>query len=142
LGASITSNYGLATEYADDYAAGSMGGKTDLTTANFNLSGAYRLNATGALVLALMRSTPKRRLNVMRRDLGPIISGPNGALPPQLASPVSKIPADQQIARLKGDKWGFGWNAGILYEVDKNNRYGLTYRSEVKIDLTVIIVAI
>jgi long-chain fatty acid transport protein len=39
-----------------------------------------------------------------------------------------------QIARLKGDKWGFGWNAGILYEVDKNNRYGLTYRSEVKID--------
>ncbi len=44
-GASITSNYGLATEYNDDYAAGSMGGKTDLTTANFNLSGAYRLDS-------------------------------------------------------------------------------------------------
>jgi long-chain fatty acid transport protein len=29
---------------------------------------------------------------------------------------------------------GLGWNAGILYELDKNNRYGLTYRSEVKID--------
>ncbi|VTM74931.1 Outer membrane flp protein [Raoultella planticola] len=29
---------------------------------------------------------------------------------------------------------GFGWNAGILYELDKNNRYGFTYRSEVKID--------
>ncbi len=27
-----------------------------------------------------------------------------------------------------------GWNAGILYELDKNNRYALTYRSEVKID--------
>jgi long-chain fatty acid transport protein len=34
----------------------------------------------------------------------------------------------------EGDEWGFGWNAGILYELDKNNRYGLTYRSEVKID--------
>ncbi|MCP6588329.1 outer membrane protein transport protein, partial [Klebsiella pneumoniae] len=50
------------------------------------------------------------------------------------AQQLAAIPADQQIARLKGDKWGFGWNAGILYEVDKNNRYGLTYRSEVKID--------
>jgi long-chain fatty acid transport protein len=29
---------------------------------------------------------------------------------------------------------GLGWNAGILYELDKNNRYGLTYRSEVKVD--------
>jgi long-chain fatty acid transport protein len=41
---------------------------------------------------------------------------------------------DDQIAHLKGDEWGFGWNAGILYELDKNNRWGLTYRSEVKID--------
>ncbi|EBV8346700.1 long-chain fatty acid transporter, partial [Salmonella enterica subsp. enterica serovar Stanley] len=39
-----------------------------------------------------------------------------------------------KIASLKGDEWGYGWNAGILYELDKNNRYGLTYRSEVKID--------
>lgn len=48
--------------------------------------------------------------------------------------PVAKIPADTQIAHLNGNAWGFGWNAGILYELDKNNRYGLTYRSEVKID--------
>lgn len=47
---------------------------------------------------------------------------------------VAKIPADTQIAHLNGNAWGFGWNAGILYELDKNNRYGLTYRSEVKID--------
>ncbi len=47
---------------------------------------------------------------------------------------MAGIPADTQIAYLKGDEWGFGWNAGILYELDKNNRYGFTYRSEVKID--------
>ncbi len=64
-GASITSNYGLATEYADDYAAGTMGGQTDLTTVNLNLSGAYRLNDHWSLVLALMQSTPRRKLNVM-----------------------------------------------------------------------------
>ncbi len=47
---------------------------------------------------------------------------------------MAKIPADTQIAHLNGNAWGFGWNAGILYELDKNNRYGFTYRSEVKID--------
>ena len=46
---------------------------------------------------------------------------------------IAQIPGDTQISHLKGDKWGFGWNAGLLYEVDENNRYGFTYRSEVKI---------
>jgi long-chain fatty acid transport protein len=75
----------------------------------------------------------KAKIERYAGDLGQIVAG-SGALPPQLAGPVSKIPADTQIAHLKGDEWGFGWNAGILYELDKNNRYGLTYRSEVKID--------
>ena len=43
-GASVTSNYGLATEFNNNYPAGEYGGKTDLTTLNLNLSGAYRLN--------------------------------------------------------------------------------------------------
>ena len=37
------------------------------------------------------------------------------------------------IAKLKGDDWGYCWNAGILYELEENNRYNFTYRSEVKI---------
>lgn len=43
-GASVTSNYGPATEFNNNYPAGEYGGKTDLTTLNLNLSGAYRLN--------------------------------------------------------------------------------------------------
>jgi long-chain fatty acid transport protein len=75
----------------------------------------------------------KAKIERYAGDLGQIVAG-SGALPPQLAGPVSKIPADTQIAHLNGNAWGFGWNAGILYELDKNNRYGFTYRSEVKID--------
>jgi len=44
------------------------------------------------------------------------------------------LPADTEVAYLKGHKWGYGWNAGILYQVDENNRYGFTYRSKVDID--------
>jgi len=118
LGASATSNYGLATEYNSGYTAGPYAGKTDLTTMNFNLSTAYRLNQHFSFGLGFdavyARAKIERYAGESLGTLG--------------------IPADTQIAHLKGDEWGYGWNAGILYEVDDNNRFGLIYRSEVKID--------
>ncbi|MEJ4045030.1 long-chain fatty acid transporter FadL [Erwinia sp. SLM-02] len=118
LGASVTSNYGLATEFNDSYTAGPYAGKTDLTTMNFNLSTAYRLNQHFSFGVGFdavyARAKIERYAGESLGSLG--------------------IPANTQIAHLKGDEWGYGWNAGILYEVDDNNRFGLTYRSEVKID--------
>jgi len=128
-GASLTTNYGLATEFSDNYAAGSMGGKTDLTTANLNLSGAYRLSNSWSFGLGLNAVYAKAKLERYAGDLPLLLAG-QGAIPPALAA---QIPANTQIASLKGDAWGFGWNAGILYELDKNNRYAFTYRSEVKV---------
>ncbi|TCW49594.1 long-chain fatty acid transport protein [Phytobacter diazotrophicus] len=134
-GASVTSNYGLATEFNNSYAAGAYGGKTDLETLNLNLSGAYRLNNHWSFGLGFDAVYAKAKIERYAGDLGKIVVG-SGALPPipGLAQQVAGIPANTQIAYLKGDEWGFGWNAGILYELDKNNRYGLTYRSEVKVD--------
>lgn len=132
-GASVTSNYGLATEFNNNYTAGAYGGKTDLETLNLNLSGAYRLDNHWSFGVGFDAVYAKAKIERYAGDLGRIVAG-SGALPPTLARQVAGIPGDTQIAYLKGDEWGFGWNAGILYEIDKNNRYGLTYRSEVKID--------
>ncbi|MBW9402267.1 MULTISPECIES: long-chain fatty acid transporter FadL [unclassified Leclercia] len=132
-GASVTSNYGLATEFNNNYAAGAYGGTTDLETLNLNLSGAYRLDNHWSFGVGFDAVYAKAKIERYAGDLGRIVAG-SGALPPALARQVAGIQGDTQIAYLKGDEWGFGWNAGILYEIDKNNRYGLTYRSEVKID--------
>ena len=117
-GASVTSNYGLATEFNNDYAAGAYGGKTDLETLNLNLSGAYRLNSNWSFGVGFDAVYAKAKIERYAGDLGKIVAG-SGALPPPLAQQVAGIPADTQIAYLKGDEWGFGWNAGILYELDK-----------------------
>ena len=61
-GASVTSNYGLATEFNNNYTAGSMGGKTDLETLNLNLSGAYRLNNHFSFGLGLNAIYAKAKL--------------------------------------------------------------------------------
>lgn len=132
-GASVTSNYGLATEFNDNYAAGIYGGKTDLTTVNLNLSGAYRLDSNWSFGVGFDAVYAKAKIERYAGSLGPLLAGQlQGMVPPSMLDGINS--PDDQIAYLKGDEWGFGWNAGILYELDKNNRWGLTYRSEVKID--------
>ena len=116
-GASVTSNYGLATEFNDSYIVGEYGGKTNLKTVNLNLSGAYRLNDSWSFGVGFNAVYADAKIERY--------SGEQTAALPKVSN---------KIASLKGDEWGYGWNAGILYELDKNNRYGLTYRSEVKID--------
>jgi len=129
-GASVTSNYGLATEFNNNFAAGSIGGKTDLETLNLNLSGAYRLNNNWSFGLGFDAVYARAKIERYAGDLPEQVDFATGG-----ALGLSDlIPRDTQIAHLKGDEWGFGWNAGILYELDKNNRWGLTYRSEVKVD--------
>ncbi|RPD94064.1 long-chain fatty acid transporter FadL [Candidatus Pantoea deserta] len=118
IGASATSNYGLATEFNDGYTAGGYGGKTDLMTGNFNLSTAYRLNEHFSVGVGFDAVYARAKIERYAGEAGAAL----------------RLPADTQVAHLKGDEWGYGWNAGILYEVDQNNRFGFTYRSEVKID--------
>lgn len=118
-GASVTSNYGLATEFHDNYIGGEYGGKTDLKTMNLNLSGAYRLNDNWSFGLGFDAVYADAKIE---RYAGEQTAG-------------AGLPRNgSQIASLEGDEWGYGWNAGILYELDKDNRYGFTYRSEVKVD--------
>ena len=118
VGASITSNYGLATEYNNGYTAGPYGGTTDLMTGNFNISTAYRLNEHFSFGLGVDAVYAKAKIE---RYAGESLSSLG-------------VPSNTQIAHLNGNAWGYGWNAGVLYEVDKNNRFGLSYRSKVKID--------
>ena len=130
-GASVTSNYGLATEFNDNYAAGPFGGTTDLQTLNLNLSGAYRLNSSWSFGLGFDAVYAKAKIERTAGDISTAVTAVGGA---PTANALGVPSTSSQIAHLKGDEWGYGWNAGILYELDKNNRWGLTYRSEVKID--------
>lgn len=51
-----------------------------------------------------------------------------------LVQGVNSLQANQTIHKLKGDKWGFGWNVGLLYEINENNRLGFAYHSAVKLN--------
>ncbi|MBC8946293.1 long-chain fatty acid transporter FadL [Xenorhabdus indica] len=130
VGASATSNFGLGTNFSNNYAAGSIGGKTSLKTVNFNLSGAYKLNDQFSFGLGVNAVYADAEIIRHMGELGPALTLKYKQLRPKLNI---NIPATAEAARLEGKDWGYGWNAGLLYQFDENNRYSLTYRSKVKV---------
>ncbi|CAJ1846947.1 Long-chain fatty acid transport protein [Aeromonas jandaei] len=114
-GIGLFSNYGLSTEYPKAYNAGIQAGDTELVTFNINPNIAYRINehfSVGAGINAVYGAAE------LNRYAGVIGS-------------VTGLPQDKNMAHLKGDTWGFGWNVGTLYEINENHRFALTYRSQV-----------
>ncbi|MFM5725886.1 outer membrane protein transport protein [Aeromonas veronii] len=112
-GIGLFSNYGLSTEYSETFNAGSAAGNTELVTFNINPNIAYRINQQFSIGAGINAVYGAAELN---RFAGYNLNG---------------LPKDTNVAHLKGDTWGFGWNVGTLYEVNENHRFALTYRSQV-----------
>ncbi|MDP0269511.1 outer membrane protein transport protein [Glaesserella parasuis] len=112
VGGGVNVNYGLKSEFPTSYNAGVFAGKTELTAVNYNLSGAYDLGYGFSFGVGLNAVHAKATLE---RHFGAL----NPMAPTATAS------------RLKGDKWGFGWNVGLAYDINENNRLGVAYHSPV-----------
>ena len=117
------SNFGLSTEFNENYAAGSIAGKTEIVTVNMNASASYKVSEKFSVGLGL---------NYIYADAKVVRNA--GVIGLNLPAPLPTIPAETETARLEGDDYSFGWNIGLMYQVDDNNRFGFNYRSETDID--------
>ncbi len=120
VGLGIFSNFGLKTEFPDDYAAGSTGGQSSLETVTFNPSVSYRLNEQFSFGLGLNAVYGKAGFTRRGGDLA--------KLDPRIPSATTKI------IDMQGDTWGYGWNIGTLWEINDVNRLALSYRSKTKME--------
>lgn len=140
LGAGMNVNFGLKSEYDDSYDAGVFGGKTDLSAINLNLSGAYRVTEGLSLGLGVNAVYAKAQVE---RNAGLIVDTiQNG----QIKDALKKVDQQTKIPDILTSKnksvvslqdraaWGFGWNAGVMYQFNEANRIGLAYHSKVDID--------
>lgn len=142
LGAGMNVNFGLKSEYDDSYDAGIFGGKTDLTAINLNLSGAYRVTEGLSLGLGVNAVHAKAQVERNAGIIAESVKDPQtkGAL--QTVAPGTQIPdyltsKDKSVVSLQDRAaWGFGWNAGVMYQFNEANRIGLAYHSKVDIDFT------
>ncbi|WP_418113360.1 outer membrane protein transport protein [Vibrio scophthalmi] len=112
-GVNAYSNFGTRTDFGDEFVGAEYGGETEIMSINFGLAGSYRLNqqwSFGAgLDLIYGQGTLKRNLS------DSFYTGPT-----QNGSELLNID--------KADGWGVGFNIGTVFELDENNRFGLSYR--------------
>lgn len=114
-GIGLFSNYGFATDYPSDANFGALGGMTDLLSLNINPNVSWRINEQFSVGLGFSLVYADAELT---RHFGSL-------------APVYGTDPSQTMLNLQGDTWEWGWNMGALWEINENNRLGLSYRSQV-----------
>lgn len=142
LGAGMNVNFGLKSEYDDSYDAGVFGGKTDLSAINLNLSGAYRVTEGLSLGLGVNAVYAKAQIERNAGIIADSVKDGQAQTALRAVVPGTTIPdyltsKDKSVVSLQDRAaWGFGWNAGVMYQFNEGNRIGLAYHSKVDIDFT------
>ncbi|MBN6710797.1 porin [Haemophilus haemoglobinophilus] len=130
LGGGMNVNFGMQSKFDSDYSAGIYGGTTKLTAINLNLSGAYRIIDGLSFGFGVNSVYAKAKLE---RNAGIAEKILDGKVSAALRRPVDAADEETIVSRLQDKAWGFGWNAGLVYEFNENNRIGLAYHSHVDI---------
>ena len=114
-GFGVNAPFGLSTDYPSDWVGRYYATRSEITNLNFNPSLAYRVSpqlSVGAGFNAnYMDATIDNQV-----DFGALL-GASQAL-------------DGSVS-VNGDDWGFGWNAGLLWEPNQCTRLGIHYRSRI-----------
>ncbi|MBB1377896.1 outer membrane protein transport protein [Pseudoalteromonas sp. SR43-2] len=115
LGFGAFSNFGLSTDFDDDYSAGQIAGKTEIFTVNLNASVAYKVTEKFSYGIGL---------NVIYAD---------ATIVRHLGTTPLPIPDQTEVVNLEGDDTGYALNIGLMYQLDENSRFGFNYRTETDI---------
>jgi long-chain fatty acid transport protein len=129
LGIGINAPFGLNTEYDKGWVGRYQAMKSVLKTININPSIAFEVSDRVSLGLGMsvMRAEAEQTNAV---DFGGICAAAlNGC---GIGATFQK---NDGFARIKGDDWGYGWNAGVIFQITKTTRLSLAYRSKVKLNL-------
>jgi long-chain fatty acid transport protein len=135
LGLGVGAPFGLSTEYDSDWVGRYHAIKSEVTTINFNPSVAYKVNDQLSLGggLNFMRASAElsNAVDYSTVCIGAVGSATCAAL--GLGTPATA--ATDGNFSVEGDDWGYGFNLGLLYEVNQQTRIGAAYRSKVKQEL-------
>ncbi len=122
LGLGVNAPFGLETDYSRDWVGRYHGVRSELQTININPAVAWRplpwLSAGAGFQAQYADGTLTNAI-----DFGTI--GADRRIP-------GAVPGGQDgFARLRGDDWSYGWNAGVIVEPVAGTRLGVSYRSEI-----------
>ena len=125
-GIGIVSPFGLETDYDKNWKGRYYTTKSSVLTIDINPSVAYRISSQWSVGAGISAQYIDAELkNAIDYGTLSLLTGIGAPLPPQGAD---------GRAELEADDWAWGYNLGVLFELNENTRFGLTYRSKVKYD--------
>lgn len=136
-GVGITAPWGLVTEYDDTWAGRFQATKSSIQTLNINPGIAWKLSPGVSLGLGLNAQRMIAEFNNQVNYSGALLSAAGSAgLPPATIGALATATAGlASSASVKGRDSAWGWNIGVLWDLDSASRIGLHYRSAVKYDI-------
>ena len=152
FGLGFNSPFGLAVEYDDDWVGRYHAVESDLKTININPSLAYRVNDRvvigGGLNVMLADVKLTSAVDMGSVCVGGVLASPQ-PLPvalavcetdpdgagPQTAAPPQELDGFADLNADNYDDLGVGFNLGVTFEVNKQTKIGVSYRSEVEINV-------
>lgn len=137
-GVGFNAPFGLSTEYDDDWVGRYHAVKSELKTVNINPSVAYRHSDKLSFGFGVSAQYLEVQLT-SAVDFGGICIAQElgGVLPAGTCAAAGSSPQNNDgFADIEGDNWGYGFNFGVLYQLNEATRLGFAYRSEVEQDVT------
>ena len=113
VGIGAFTNFGLESQYDDDFTGSEFADTASITTININPSLAYKLNDEISLGLGL---------NYLIAEA-------------EFATSTPDAVGGDDLLSLEGDGTDFGWNAGISWQANAATMVGFSYRSGFEIKL-------
>lgn len=120
LGLGVGAPFGLMTDYEEGWAGRYHSEKFSIESINVNPSIAFK--ATDTLSIGAGLNYMHLDADYRKAQYAALNLGPGGIHAGDLEARV----------KAKGDAWG--WNVGLLWQATPDTRFGLSYRSKVKID--------
>jgi long-chain fatty acid transport protein len=129
-GLGVNIPYGLATDYSKNWVGRYNALESHVKTVNINPAVSYRFNEQFSIGAGFNAMQGDARLtNAL--DFGAVAFLGSHFNP-------AFTPSSRQfdgLSKLTGDGWGYGWNAGMLFEPRPGTRFGAAYRSKIDMEL-------
>lgn len=126
VGVGLYSNFGLATEFDNDFNALHFANKAEIKTITINPTVAYKFNDEVSVGFGLNYVMAEAELAT--------------ALPAIAANTITALtgnptPAGLSITAVEGDDTAYAWNIGLHWAPSAATEIGFSYRSEVAVEL-------
>jgi long-chain fatty acid transport protein len=141
-GLGVNAPFGLKTEYDSDWIGRFQAIKSKIETINVNPAVSFKASDMVTIGGGANYQHLKAELTSRVNYAGAIGQAAQqaaaaGQIPPAAITPILTAYAGAQSdAKITGNDGAWGWNIGVLVNVDPQTRFGASYRSKIKYDVS------